>query len=168
MTKKANLSITWNGSFLLVAVLLLLIPLLKILNLLKMYQKSEIGLFVYGYLVNTLKFDPDTAKYITAQAAHETGNFTSEVLKTDNNLFGMTYVGQRLSLGKDKFGYARYDSLESCIKDYARYYAKAKYPQNFLSADNFVEALHDHRYFEADLQEYKKGVNFFYKIYFNA
>jgi len=42
-------------------------------------------------------FNPTSAKLVVAQAKHETCNYTSNVFKKNNNLFGMKFVGQPLA-----------------------------------------------------------------------
>ncbi len=127
---------------------------------------NETGYEVYQYLINA-GFDPDQAKLVTAQSAHETANFTSSIFKSNNNLFGMKHAGQRLSLG-EKNGYANYSDIQSSVKDYAIYYVGHGYLKRYLSIDIFVQALKNKRYFEAEIEEYLKGVRHFYNLYFNA
>jgi flagellum-specific peptidoglycan hydrolase FlgJ len=42
-------------------------------------------------------FTPTSAKLVVAQARHETGDYKSNVLNKNNNLFGMKFVGQALA-----------------------------------------------------------------------
>lgn len=42
-------------------------------------------------------FSPTSAKLIVAQARYESGHYTSDVFKANNNMFGMKYVGQPLA-----------------------------------------------------------------------
>lgn len=68
------------------------------------------------------------AKIITAQASHESGNFKSNVFKTDNNIFGMkvpnvrpkTYIASASAIVRNSEGstpYAHYSSMEDSVKD---------------------------------------------------
>lgn len=125
---------------------------------------NEIGKEVYLYLIE-IGFNPVQAQYITAQAAHETGNFSSKIFLENKNLFGYKYVGQNTALG-EKNGHAYYENIYLSIQDYKNYYRLRKYPQIFTSLDSFIETLKINRYFEASLTEYKAGVKHFFKLYF--
>jgi len=132
------------------------------MNIINQYGKDLYLLLCYqGFL-------PDTAKLITAQAAHESGNFTSSIFIVNNNPFGMKHpeVRKTTSLGENR-GYAYYMTLESAVQDYWLYYKARKYPYTWKDADQFVEALKERFYFEAPLELYKKAVKHFYKLYFS-
>ena len=68
-------------------------------------------------------FTPTAAKLVVAQARHETGNYTSNIFKLNNNLFGMKYVKQPLatqgsaSPRSEGDFYARYKSVGDSVKD---------------------------------------------------
>jgi len=126
----------------------------------------KIGIDVYQLLIE-LGFNYKQAQYITAQAAHETGNFQSQIFKENNNLFGMKHAGQRLSQG-EKNGHAYYKTIEDSVKDYQIYYKLNNYPVTFETPENFVDSLKNHGYFEANIENYKKGVRHFLNLYFNA
>jgi len=67
------------------------------------------------------EMDIQHPKIVFAQALLETGNFTSYVFKTNNNLFGMKMPGKRPTVAKKpkkKGGYARYDSWIQSVEDY--------------------------------------------------
>lgn len=168
--KKLNLkhSLTsWHGLRLLLLPLALLFVLWMALKYLtKMTSKNEIVSQVLNLLVGN-GFTIKQAQFITAQAAHETGNFTSQVFHENNNLFGMTYVGQLNSLG-DKNGYANYENIDQCIKDFTEYYRRSGYSPSFGSVAEYITTIKAHGYFEADVNEYVNGVEYFYKKYFNA
>lgn len=68
------------------------------------------------------------AKIITAQATHESGNFKSNVFKTDNNLFGMKMPSKRskqfierpskiVMRTEGATPYAHYSSIQNSVKD---------------------------------------------------
>lgn len=128
-----------------------------------MNTSNETGYKVFDLLLN-IGFNPMIAKYITAQAAHESANFTSYIFKNNNNCFGMKYAGQ--SLATEKNGYANYKSLEDCISDYKKYYQNRNF-NTFDSISTFIEELKRVNYFEAKTEEYKAGVTYFYKLYFS-
>lgn len=127
---------------------------------------NEHGTNLFLLLV-TQGFLPDTAQMITAQAAHETGNFTSPIFRLNNNPFGMKLpeVRRTTAIGTYK-GHAVYKSIESAVEDYWLYYNAQKYPFTWKDVETFVEALKKHSYFEAPLQIYKDAVRHFYNIYF--
>lgn len=120
------------------------------------------GLKVYDILL-AIGFNPMIAKYITAQAAHESANFTSFIYKNNNNCFGMKYVGQKLATEKN--GYANYKTIEDCIADYKGYFQRRSFG-TFDKVSTFVESLKAVNYFEAPVEEYKAGVTYFYTLYF--
>lgn len=129
---------------------------------------NKIGKEVY-FLLLEHGVSLQLARYITAQAAHETGNFTSKIFKENNNLFGMKKpaVRKTYAIGENK-GHAVFKDITDCIKDFQIYLSNFKYLSNYSSIDNYVQELKRKRYFEADLQEYKNGVKHFYNLYFNG
>ena len=151
--------------------LVILAILFVIVFLISMHRRkmniiSKYGTDLYLYLVGQ-GFLPDTAQMITAQAAHESGNFTSPVFIHNNNPFGMRLPETRMTTAIGEYkGYAVYVDLESAARDYWLYYQFCKYPQTWYSTDTFVEALKKHYYFEADAETYKTAVKKFYKLYF--
>ena len=114
-------------------------------------------------------FLPETAKMITAQAAHESGNFTSDIFRFNNNPFGMKLAKERFTsaIGERK-GHALYASIEEAVKDYWYYYQAKNYPMFWKDIDTFIETLKMKGYFEAPLSVYMKAVKYFYKIYFGG
>ena len=122
---------------------------------------------IYGVLV-IAGFSERLARYICAQAAHETGDFKSKIFRLNNNLFGMKVPKIRKTTALyESNGHAVYENPESSVQDFIIYWKAQNYPMDFNSPDLFVEAIHKRGYFEADIREYKKGVNFFYNKYFN-
>jgi len=88
----------------------------------KEYQK-----IVFDAAINT-GLNETQAKLITAQATHETGNFKSNVFKTDNNLFGMKMPSRRnkqyierpstiIMRSEGATPYAHYSSIENSVND---------------------------------------------------
>lgn len=162
-----HLRSSWHGWHLLLLPLALLFALWTVSKyLIKMISKNDIVSYCLSVLYK-LNVTPATSRLIIAQAAHETGNFTSAVFQSNNNMFGMKYVGQANAEG-EKNGYANYKDLEQCLKDYVSYYTRSGYPKNYASVVAFVSDLKAHNYFEADTAEYINGVNYFYKKYFNG
>lgn len=121
------------------------------------------GFKVYDLLL-AIGFNPTIAKYITAQAAHESANFSSPLYRNNNNCFGMKFAGQKLATEKN--GYANYKNIEDCITDYKNYFQRRDF-STFDQISTFVESLKKVNYFEAPIAEYKAGVTYFYSLYFN-
>lgn len=122
------------------------------------------------FLMNSLLFEGFnslTARYLVAQAAHETSNFTSKIFRENNNLFGMKFpkVRKTTAIG-ERYGHAIYNSLKESVEDIALYHKALALPTVFKDTNSFVEALKAKKYFEADVEDYKKAVNHFYTMYF--
>jgi flagellum-specific peptidoglycan hydrolase FlgJ len=66
---------------------------------------------------------------VLKQAILESGNFTSQLCKEQNNIFGMKYARQRktMAIGRTPAGYAIYRSWQDAVKDY-------KYFQEFYQS----------------------------------
>lgn len=67
-------------------------------------------------------FTPNSAKLVVAQARHETANYTSNLFKRSNNLFGMKFVNQPLAISENKKSpegdyYAHYRSPKDSVDD---------------------------------------------------
>jgi hypothetical protein len=171
MAKRKNSSIasrtTWPGWVLFLLSVVLSLSLSKIWSsLVKMNTISKFGNEVYLLLIEQ-GFLPDTAEIITAQAAHESANFSSKIFLANNNPFGMKLATERKTTAiGEKFGHAKYTSLESAIKDYRLYYTARKYPEGWKNSDAYIQNLKDHFYFEGNLEAYKKAVRHFLKLYF--
>jgi len=149
--------------------LLLLWLLLKKVPLIKMsFTKNEI----YKQILDLLIFEgftPLTARIILSQAAHETGNFTSKILRENKNLFGMKLPEKRPTLAVgEKNGFAVFLNINDCVADYRLYYNYMGYPESWNSIETFVNAFKMKSYFEAPIAEYLQGVTHFHKLYFNV
>lgn len=117
-----------------------------------------------------LGFGPGLAAFATAAAGHETAGFSSLIFLLNNNAFGMKYAGQALARG-EKNGYAYYSSLEDSIKDFIKWYnvkrgSVLSFPLFINGLDKFVRFLKVNSYFEADENQYLKGCQYFYNLYF--
>lgn len=132
----------------------------------KMNTINKIGKEIYLELLES-GFSLYQARYITAQAAHETGNFESAIFKENNNLFGMKLpaIRKTFAVGENK-GHAVYKSISDCIKDFQIYYNTLKYLSSYSELKNYVHALKRNRYFEANESEYLEGCEHFFKLYF--
>jgi len=77
---------------------------------------------------------------ILAQAQLESGNFTSDVFKENNNFFGMKCATQRPTTNKgENLNHAIFDTWRDCVVDYAFY--QAKYLSNLNSEEQYFEYL---------------------------
>ena len=129
----------------------------------KMSSPVETGYQVFKLLRRS--FSERQSRYITAQAAHETANFTSTVFRNANNLFGFKYTGHKTEVGS--YGaYGKYKTIEDSVKRYVSYYTVKGYPAEFPSPEIFIRTLKDNKYFEAPEAEYIKAVRYFLKLYF--
>lgn len=112
--------------------------------------------------------NPITAQFVTAQAAHETGNFTSVLFLANNNCFGMkppkTYV---VAIG-ESLGYAKYKSIEDSAKAMAIYLQAHGLAGGLQTIVSYVNRLHSAGYFEDSLENYLSGVTHWYNVYFNS
>ena len=150
---------------------LILVTLCAIVLLIYTRHKKMSIITKYGtdlYLLLIAQgFWPGTAEMITAQAAHESANFTSKIFRQNNNPFGMKLPETRFTYATgENLGHAVYDDLEAAVYDYWLYYQARKYPPTWKDIDTFIETLKINNYFEAPLSLYKKAVKYFYKIYF--
>lgn|SRR4030042_7023620 len=122
----------------------------------------------YSLIAETLKENGiDSEPYqmlVTAQAMHETGYFTSNVMKSNNNYFGMRQPQVRETVSKGvKGGYASYANLKDSVTDYVLWNRYVKLPETYEKSDltnvkAFVKALKEKGYFEASYLEYQNGV----------
>jgi len=101
--------------------------------------------------------------YLIAQAKHETGNFTSNVFKQANNLFGMRIPQTRPSLrsgyfiARDGSKYSKYKTVLDSAKDMRLYLENQNFP---VPGDLFqyVAGLKNRGYFGDSFINYLKGV----------
>lgn len=125
-------------------------------------------------------FPPSTAKLIVAQARLESSDYTSNVFKNNNNLFGMKFVGQKgVSRGTlapqsertcngncNSDYYAKYNSPSDSVGDLVgRLY---KITRNGIGFDqlanakdstDFATKLKQRGYYGATATQYAKGLN---------
>jgi len=123
----------------------------------------------FNSMVKSLGLGTNLTKLITAQAAHETGGFTSSIYRNNNNAFGMKYAGQNTARG-EKNGYAYYNTVYESIQDYYKWYLRHS-PwllmfDGLVNPAMFVAWLKKGGYFEDTVENYKKGVEYFYNKIF--
>lgn len=169
MARTNVLNITSLGSVLFPLGLLLLSLFFVIRRRqIKMSSINDNAWQVFGLLLDQ-GFPFETAKIITAQAAHETGNFTSNIYQENNNPFGMKMPKQRRTTAKgEKNNHAFYGSIEEAIKDFWLYYKAVNLPESWATVEKYIEAIKEKGYFEAETGQYVRGVTYFYNLYFKG
>lgn len=100
------------------------------------------------------------AKNWVAVSKHETANFTSNLLRTANNLFGMKQPLKRMTVSKGptKNGFASFASLTDSVKDLVLYMDEWNYPKDFASVDDQVRFMKSKGYFQEPLLDYMTSV----------
>lgn len=124
-------------------------------------ENSPIPAF-YKKVNKTLpNLDSKMKTYITAQAMHETGIFTSELFLEHNNAFGMKMPSVRdtTATAMTENGFAHYDSVEDSIRDLQLYFENFNYPDSFENATEYIKFAKEKGYFEAPLKTYTNAVN---------
>lgn len=77
---------------------------------------------------------------VYAQARLESGNFKSQIFKTNNNLFGMKIARKRPTTNKgEENGHAYYDTWKESVQDYA--FFQAAYLNDIKSESEYLEYL---------------------------
>jgi hypothetical protein len=121
------------------------------------------------FLLTKKGFNFQQARYIVAQAGHETADFTSQIYKENHNPFGMKFahVRKTTALG-EKYGHARYSSVESAVDDFKFYWDNWRYLSVYSSMEAYITAIKNNKYFEAPYLLYLAACKKFYKLYFNV
>lgn len=154
----------WLGLVLLLFSLVPFISLLKALNRRKkMTTTNNAGYDLYD-LLKEAGFSDTYRRFIVAQAAHESDNFSSPVYKENNNPFGIKFFGQDEAEG-EKGGYAYYLTVGQAVQDYKRIFKSYGFV-TLNTLESFVKLLQNRHYFEATYAEYLKGCKWFYLLYF--
>lgn len=107
-------------------------------------------------------------QFVLPQLAFETGHFKSDVLNKDNNLSGITFVGQagatkgvKMPAADSLTGYyAHFNSVDDWAKDYLRIMNKVgKYrPLEATNIQDFSHRLKLNKYYQADEKTYTNGL----------
>lgn len=114
-------------------------------------------------------FSPSAAKLVVAQARHETGNYTSNIFRLNNNLFGMKYVKQPLAQQGNKSPegdyYAKYANVGDSVQDLVNRNYKitrggVSFDQlkNVSDSTDFAQKLKKRGYYGASVNEYANGL----------
>lgn len=109
------------------------------------------------------QYNDDMVKVLTAQAMHESGNFTSRLYKEQNNMFGMRHptVRETLSL-RDEKGYALFATLEDSVKDMELYFKEFSIPAKHATVAAYVKMIKAKGYFEDQYVPYFNAVRSHY------
>jgi uncharacterized FlgJ-related protein len=87
-----------------------------------------------------VKYEIKYPDIVFAQAVLESGNFTSKLFKTQNNLFGMKVPHKRQTTAINKIGYAKYNSIDDSIIDYS-YYQQYAMKRKEMSRNEYLAFL---------------------------
>lgn len=133
---------------------------------------------VYDALL-AFKLPIDTLKLSLSQVLHETGVFMGKQRASDyNNFSGIKYSGSKEQLlsgaykspvsviynGKKSF-YAGYQTPLNWAKDYIRIISMGKQPPiKAVNTEDFAVRLKNNKYYEDDVKNYSKNLNFFYNF----
>ena len=101
--------------------------------------------------------------FVIAQARLESANFTSDLFKRSNNLFGMknaitrNQLGHRSAIPGDN--YRSYDSSRQSVEDFLLYLYAVRFPGSVADAFDYAQELKDRGYYGVSSQEYSSGLN---------
>lgn len=144
-------------------------------------QGNKYSAQFFTNLFTSMGVNKKVIPFMVAQIAHETNNFTSIQLLKNNNGAGITYINnpyqinahRASELPEDKnYHYAKFDTIQDFANDYLRIlkYGIDK-PINSNSLEEFAKRLKNNGFYSDTLDNYTKGLKFFYKKYagvFNA
>ena len=119
----------------------------------------------YGNIVYTEALNngipPLLASFIAAQAAHETGNFTSAIFTDCNNAFGYKAVRSSCSLHSS---YQNYPSIQASTDEICQWIYRRLNEGNFPPLANitnptqYAQLLSDNDYYEDSVSNYAAGI----------
>jgi Na+-transporting methylmalonyl-CoA/oxaloacetate decarboxylase gamma subunit len=123
-------------------------------------QNNPIPIFYKKVLATVPELDEKMKVFITAQAMHETGIFTSPLYLNHNNAYGMNMPSKRktTAIGQTESGFAIYDSVEDSIKDLMLYFEEFNAPDTFANSLDYVTWIKSNGYFTDSLKTYSNGV----------
>lgn len=86
----------------------------------------------------------------------ETGDYSSNLYKTYNNLFGMKQpeVRETTSTGPSPSGFASFNTREASIQDLIMYMEYFSYPKDFATLSAQIKYMKTKGYFEEDMNTY--------------
>lgn len=123
-----------------------------------------------GSRVNPQGLPVTLANLVTAQARHESANFTSDLFRDDNNAFGYDYTGNANQLGPSMRShggsfYAKYATIENSVDEVVdwiyRRVREGKFPANLemiQSPNDYATLLKNAGYYEDNVSNYQNGL----------
>lgn len=116
----------------------------------------------------TLGLSPEAIRTITAQAAHETAGFTSDVFVNANNMFGMREHKRKI-IGKLKdlyHGYTTYSNTESSVNDLVDLCRRRRIVYALEDIVKYSALLKEKGYYEDTAENYTAALIKWYKQLF--
>ena len=109
---------------------------------------------------------------IVAQAKHETGNFTSNAFKRNNNLFGYKYVGSRYQLSpgitsSEGNAYGFYATIEDSVRELCDWIGRRQksgvFPSDLstMTASRYAQLLKSAGYYGDTVTVYTAGLLYY-------
>lgn len=115
---------------------------------------------------------PLLAGFVTAQAAHETANFTSNVFVTCNNAFGYKYVKSSpyavgpCTLSPENDSYAKYKSVEDSTKEVCGWVKRRNDKfSSVTTIEEFAAVLKAQGYYGDSEANYLAGLKKYYQSF---
>lgn len=151
-----KLGIGQNTSALFVAGLLMLLLLFRAK---KNTSAMELDKLIQSILIDS-GFSPRMALFVAAVSRHETGNYSSNVFKTLNNMFGMRFphVRETTALYESDSKYSVYASQADSVRDMVLYLRARQYNSDYGAVYDLVAEMKRKGYFEDSLENYLRGV----------
>ena len=105
-------------------------------------------------------YSPEMARLVAAVSRHETGNYTSHVFKTLNNMFGMRFprIRQTTALYESDSKYSVYADPSDSVRDMVLYLDARRFPADIDTAFDLVTEMKERGYFEDSFENYLRGV----------
>ena len=100
--------------------------------------------------------------YIVAHAKLESANFTSNVYKTDNNMFGMKVgsSGKPGLMSPEGDHYRHYENDAESLRGLLEWFDYKKFPLAVASSDQYAQELKDRGYFTSGLTSYQQNLKY--------
>lgn len=124
--------------------------------------------FFFLFWTTSIKWNPrwfftkyrNLRPYVIAQAMHETGRFTSDLYKTQNNAFGMRCPVIRPDKNAGcKNDYSVYRNAGKSLADLFEWFDYTLFPEVVDDSSQYVNALLVRGYFTDSPDNYLSGIN---------
>lgn len=151
------------------ALKLFMISGLLIALVVSLRKKSKFGLLAIAYvLVSPYR---NLLRYIKAQAQLESANFTSNVYKVDNNMFGMKvnsreYETPGIPSPEDGIPYAHYRNDFDSLRDFIAYLKQTSFPTSVSGTEEYAAEMKKRYKYGPTAMNYADNLNFW--IYGNS